>query len=901
MWSTEHPARLAAAPLVLACVLASAAALPAWAQSVAWGEQRFLNREGYPWWGQRYENYSLLSYRDYEYGTTRDENPTFDAFGTYLLDGIDLLNVSESRSLVRQVRGSSASWSDAGRFRNLVILRDQYRNWSTRLMVGDLLDAHFTPLTLAKPRLPGLRWDGSSHKNSFTVVASRASSPTLNSGAQFFSTYLYAARWESQLGDMVRFGVSYLNLFHGDAMQRHGSLRGDLPQVWIPSRAFYLMVSDDSPGDGTGVQVFDVELHAGGQRLDLEPEVRRVPSLARVEDVPHLRRDGAWAPRSMQPERLLTPGIGLLDRTGEPVAVAGAAPLDVGGTDLLVFRYDLPADVEPRALRLRALVAGDYSLDVGTTATWEGLGSRVLADWHNAARAPGNAADGANLRWVEMACDLPVGLSLFSSDVSADLLGFHVQGEYANSFGSYLFPLPAGRRRSAHERAWFAKVLKELGSWRLGGEAFDLPSDYDTSLPFWSETSQKTLSYEVVEDNDDRDEWADTWEQWDPLEPGYLSRVDQQGFDVETETPTGAQDHLGLGPRSGPVGYGVFPGLDKEGDGLIDINVNRNGTPDYREPFLMYYVEPDDFVYGDDLNNNGVADERENDNTPNYPYDLDSRGLHLFASVAPAEGLRLQLGRYRVRQPAAGGRSDVSYAQVEYAPRAQEVGQLALHYRLKRVRDDIADPVYEAVVNALSTGALSMRIRPDLLLQRNSVVSTLFVEDHYEGLERLHLVNATKVEVNSLLAHGNEGRGRIVHWTLLSKGEYAWPLGALTVTPMAKFLLQRRAGPGRLLADLHTWELFPVLRADYPLTERTILRAGMQGLPLFAHRFRDVRSPSQSFDARHYVLSLQTASNYVGYDVSVNIGFRSSRLRLLALPGDPRQQVREVFVQTRVL
>ena len=59
-------------------------------------QSRFLNREYYPWWHERYENYSLLSYRDY---TARPENPTYDPFGAYLLDGVELLRVEEYRTL----------------------------------------------------------------------------------------------------------------------------------------------------------------------------------------------------------------------------------------------------------------------------------------------------------------------------------------------------------------------------------------------------------------------------------------------------------------------------------------------------------------------------------------------------------------------------------------------------------------------------------------------------------------------------------------------------------------------------------------------------------------------------------------------------------------------------------
>ncbi len=871
--------------MLLGFLLLGLAAGQTWAQSLDWGEQEFLNKEEYPWWGQRYENYSLLSYRDYEYGTTRDESPTFDPFGTYILDGVNLLNVSESRTQVPGVRGSSISWGDQDRFRGLVIMRDQYKRWSTRLMISGNLDAHFTPLTLAKARLPGLRWDGSSHKNSFTVVGSRVSTG-LGGDLQTFSTYVYGAHWESQLGDIANLGVSYVNLFQTDSMQRKGSLRGDFPVVYLPSRSFYLMVSDDSPGDEAGVQVFDVELYVNGERVAIQPEIKRVFNLASAEDVPHLRRDRSWAAQSMHSGRLLNPRFGFFAEA-EPLVQQASEPLKVGGTDLLVYRFELPADLEVQNLDFRALIAGDYSLDVGTTADWEGILNRVWTDWHNVARAPGNVGDGSNLRWVSVSYGVPVGLTQFGANFSTNLLGLNLEAEYVDNYANFIFPLMEGDRERQRHSVYFAKFLKDMDGWDLGGEYFDIPEDFQTSLPMWSESGGETVTYELVDDNDDRDEWADVEEHWDPLDPEYINLSQQSGVDPETR-----------GPQSG---YGVFPGLDKERDGLVDINVNRNAFPDYREPFLMYLVEPDDFVYGDDMNNNGVVDARENDNTPNYPYELDTRGFHLFVALQPANRLGLRLGRYQVHQPAGGGENQVSYAKLEYLSGRDSGGKVDFYYRIKRVRDDIPDPVYMPIVNPLSVTNQATRIQPDLMLMSNSLVNTVFVESRYAGPGRLQLNNATKFEVNTRQDNPSGAGDRIVDWTWVSKADYPYPVGQVTITPMAKLLLQRRNAPRDLIADRNTWELFPILRADYPLTERTILRAGMQGLPVFEHFFRNKRGSTEDFDARHYVLNIQTQSTYMGYDLSVNLGFRSSRTRSINLPGEPEQRFREFFLQARIL
>ena len=861
-----------------------------WAQSLRWGEQEFLNKEEYPWWGQRYENYSLLSYRDYEYGTTRDEKPTFDPFGNYILDGETLLSIEERRTHVPRVQGSSISWSDAGRFRNLVIMRDQYKRWSTRLMISGYLDVHFTPLTLAKASLPGLRWDGSSHKNSFTVVGSRVSTG-LGGGTQRFSTYLYGAYWESQLGDIASLGVSYVNLLQSDSMQRKGSLSGDFPIAYLPSRSFYLMVSDDSPGDGVGVQVFDVKLRVNGRETAIHPETKKIANIlevvgASLEHVPHLRRDRAWAVNSMTSDRLLNPRYGLFG-DAEPMLQESGQPLEVAGTDLLVYRFDLPTDLEAENLDFQALVSGDYSLDVGTTADWEGVGNRVWSDWHNVARAPGNIADGSNLKWVSVPYGAPVGLMQFGINFSTNLFGVNLAAEYVDNYANFIFPYYQGDRQRVRQSAYFAKFIKDMGGWDLGGEYFDIPEKFQTSLPMWSESSGAVVPYDLVDDNDDRDEWADIEEHWDPLDPEYINLRDSPGVDVETKGPS--------------AGYGVFPGLDKEKDGLVDINVNRNAFPDYTEPFLMYLVEPDDFVYGDDMNNNGVVDERENDNTPNYPYDLDSRGFHLFVALQPASRLGLRLGRYQIDQPAGGGKNEVSYAKLEYLSGEGEGKKLDFHYRLKRVRDDIPDPVYIPIVNPLSETYKATRILPDPMLMRNSLVQTLFLQNHHVGPGRLQLKNSTKFEVNSRQNKQTSAGNHIVDWTWVSKADYPYPIGQLTVTPMVKLLLQRRNAPRDLIADRNTWEFFPILRADYPLSEQTILRMGLQGLPVIKHFFRNQLAPTQDFDARHYIFNIQTHSNYMGYDVSVNFGFRSSLTRSNSLPGEPEQKFREFFLQARIL
>ena len=76
------------------------------------------------------------------------------------------------------------------------------------------------------------------------------------------------------------------------------------------------------------------------------------------------------------------------------------------------------------------------------------------------------------------------------------------------------------------------------------------------------------------------------------------------------------------------MGFGVFPGLDVDRDGVQD-NVWYNGG----NRILTYYDQP--FFFGDDFNNNGQIDGWENDNRADYPYDHDSRGGHGFVTWRP--------------------------------------------------------------------------------------------------------------------------------------------------------------------------------------------------------------------------------------------------------------------------
>ena len=77
----------------------------------------------------------------------------------------------------------------------------------------------------------------------------------------------------------------------------------------------------------------------------------------------------------------------------------------------------------------------------------------------------------------------------------------------------------------------------------------------------------------------------------------------------------------------------AWPGLDENGDFINDHNQNRNLYPDYEEPFLRYRADRPEFLFGLDMNHNGVIDRFENDLVPDYPYKRDHRGFNAYLKV----------------------------------------------------------------------------------------------------------------------------------------------------------------------------------------------------------------------------------------------------------------------------
>ena len=108
-----------------------------------------------------YRNYAYEGYRPYEslvFG--RDRTPQFDNMGQFVMNGVNVFELQEFRTLQTTPGSIIGKERQYGDFLNrLVIANDSYKGVDTRLIIGDRIRTKFTPLTLDLAAMNGLRVD----------------------------------------------------------------------------------------------------------------------------------------------------------------------------------------------------------------------------------------------------------------------------------------------------------------------------------------------------------------------------------------------------------------------------------------------------------------------------------------------------------------------------------------------------------------------------------------------------------------------------------------------------------------------------------------------------------------------------------------------------------------------
>ena len=716
-------------------------------QTVAAGESRRLGLPEVPQ-GQAflrraqpaYRNFALQNYTQYPNHylpyTGNIPRAFYGSLGDYLITGYDLYGWTERRRPGLEYGSSifkEKAWLFSpygGLFDRLAVVRDSYRGGGYSVIVGDGLLARFTSLTLSKVDFNGVRLDVSTPYLKFTGLGSRIGRPGVGGTGDAAIdnaddvTLLLGSRLQANLG-ALQVGLNGVNLHAYRSTQPGNSLKGVLRSEQLLIDWIVVRFADDSPADGEG-GAFAQEVHLivnGEARPDLRPRVVRhragVPS--QVGSIS--RATGRF--RADLYNKLVGPNATLYYRGRDEVPLyadylyrldheAGVdvskntnlegllahfsvessdAPLRADGDEQLVFLFDLSQEPYVESVEVEAVLGNDYRVKMATLTqidpTPRNRQSQFRSTFYRTVlRAAGQVQDLSNLKRVRFKIGENTALFTYSADAHLALPGLEVDGEYARSAVYSRYParlqgdLLSGRSPRFAQRgaAYFIVASHRFGRGRIGAEHFSMHPDFQTEMPTfkskgnlfgWDTTlrnmQNETVYWELVQDNEDGDYYPD-------VRLGSLLGVPFQWIYPDRDV------------------NGVFSGQDEDRDGIPDINRNLNDIPDYEEPFLLYDVEPNDYVYGLDRNHNDEPDRREDDLDPDYPYDHDQRGYHLFGRWQLSPHASVSAGRFAIAEIAGSGRNRSTYALLTYRREGgARLRRLFLEEHFRRVQDTIAD------------------------------------------------------------------------------------------------------------------------------------------------------------------------------------------------------------------
>ncbi len=893
-----------------------------------------------------YRNYALQSYTHYpDHTVPYNDRPQafYGPMGDYLITGYGLYSWHELRLPGLEYGSAVTKHLDVFGpiFDHAIVGRDGYGNWGYSLIVGDGLMARFTPLSLSRTDLNGTRLDVYTPHLQFTFTGSRIerpghwvegmnTAPWMIEGTHFAdaTSLLLGGRAQTSIG-ALRLGLNGANVHIFDSTQPGNSLKGvirpDYPRIfWLG-----LEISDDSPADGRGGAVVqELQLVVNGQvRPDIQPQV--ISHRAGVRSAVGTYSQATGEFRGTGYKRRGYPyfadylyrfehedGVDVSVNTNLAallrtfVIEPPGTVLRADGDHFVVAMFDLSQEPAIESVVVEALLANDYRVRVFTLIDENPRAKGHATRWRPSSpitrlRAAGNVQDLSNLERRRFRIGENTGLFTYSADVTLDLPGLEIDAEYARSallsrYPGYLGDTPIFGRAphfGAHGSAYFVSASHWYSRGRLGAEYFAINPDFQTRMlsrrccrlgELIGIGYSSMLSLGLVQDNDDGDRF--------PEDVGRVLGSPSDGGDVD----------------------GVFLDQDENNDGIPDTNRNFNRIPDWNEPFLMYDSDPNEYVYGLDRNHNDEPDRREDDGTPDYPYDADQRGFHLFAQVHLSPHWALALGSYRTRQIEGSGRNHADYALLSYRRKGSDrLRSLFFENNLRRVNDDIRDnfvsfgdrprlDLYFTFRGYLSETFLNVppglqpallyrsgRRHTDVLLYQDSYVNETYLEGHLNPWSSLNLVHKLRLRLNWQQGGGLPGgtsqrSRRLDYWTLVSRADYTWQWGRLQVQPRIKFMLLRlvdqnadRQPGGRYAARelIAEQRLIPILLVSCPLLRRTTLQLGLQGLGPLPYRLEDRVRGRNSLRQRVGFLTLTNRSLYFGYDLYTIAGMQRDTLQ----------------------
>ncbi len=851
----------------------------------------FINRGVWP----GYYNFGKASYQPQTNSVRSTE--LYDRLGTHLFRGYPLLSWRETRSDSVGLQSSTVARENYffNFFNNLMIANDSYRGWDISVTAGDAIRTSLSPLTVRTPRWQGLRIDGGSDDQGFTALLTRGAPQrfsAFDARRDLSPVLAYGGRFYHEPNDMLTLGMTFFNQHQTDVESAQGSFVGGTQpyQMRSPKRVS-VWVQSDEPNTVAGVGDVDIDIVV----VDADGNRRRLTSDANAA------------------------GERVYDATLEPGPPLGAgSPVNgvyvLTGNEIADFIFTLPAGVSIVSARFHADVTGDYRISVRQAHDFvDASGALEERFWPSAfINAPGHTQTGntqypydfkpqetephatvaraegspgmSGLHAISFDYGIPSGKTLLGTDFRLLSREWIAEGELVYSSDESHFPFSSdslgvsGKQLREGSWAYMLNVRRPMtvGAFdvELGGELFRMDPQYSGGYDsrrggtvFFTDKGSAsgdgafTQEFPLMDDNDDNDAYADD------------SFNDQGRF----------QFFLPSGNYSGGSTGGVYPGLDVDGDLSPDNDKDRNGVPDWSEPFLLFDSDPIDFVYGMDFNNNAQPDFRENDDHPDYPIRKDQRGRHVFFTLhhlLPGVA-RTSLGYYSLEEIAGPGEASSLYARTEAGWRPAGGFEIELFDDVKLVEDDVRDDVYEWVTGDTSSLANVYTILnpppADPLIMRKSLVNTASVGLSYTPTPMsrvtsnlLHFVNRQSDIQEAGVAV--QEADTFVQWSWISRAEYRRYWGKFEFWGGMKYTM-REGSRGSNWADVSTRFFAPMFKTSYAVMDGIDLQWGMSGFPGLPMRYTDNENDNISYKEQKTVLMLQGRDDdFEGSFLSISTG-----------------------------
>jgi hypothetical protein len=789
----------------------------------------------YRWTGEEYSNYAVETYERYV-STALEGFRTYDIYGNYLTRGFEIYSwtVNSPSSAGTSVRKAPKF---SGWFRNLVVSSMSKGQFYSALTIGDGISTTLTPLTFRKPAFNGVQWDFASDVFEATLVASRLASPgtvvaSENSGGQNLSdvTNLYGIHAAAHLGDFSRLGFSYVNIANFSSARRLGnnSLKGVLTEDQNGGfvETIVLRLSDDSPEDGKGgAQLFSERIFFNGvEHPEIVPTVRG-----------GIRRAGLLEANGAESiELTYNISIDFLTQPGEEIAS---------------FK-------DVREIEFELVIANDYMIEVTSNLQ---INSQDEPVFLLVERTHGNVSDGSNMSFVRFEYGLPTGKDIIGINFDVDdWRGLNLRSEWALSRNYRRFPNQNFRdHKLAQDNglAYYVTASQDAYPYFAYGEVYRLEPEYSTrafitdTRGFIDYEDPERYSFEAVDDNDDQDRFPDWKRLW------------QNGDFLFGTT------RFGTGGLPDPQ---VFPGYDENADFISDFNQNANATPDFAEPFLRYQVDAPEFLFGVDMNNNGVVDRFENDSLADLPYRQDRDGWNAYGGVYLTEGLKLTVGRAGVGEISSKREASQTYA-IATGDWNRPGAKVRFYQYARFVQDDIQD---NAIIWVDPNG---FREVVDPLEAEDTFVSTGYLTLDFLGLKNLNIYNKVKYDWYKQRGDSADLRDDRLFFGIINKADYPLPVSdKLAFWPRWKAIF-RKADPRQAgETQVTEWSHFFMLTSKYYILPTTFLEYGVE-LNLFRNLEDkpEIVPPGYVEDFTGTVLALQLTnrSSYLGYALTMNAGF----------------------------